>query len=456
MSMLDLDSVAHACAGETSAPATRFTAVFSDSRNSEPGGLFVALKGERFDGHDYVADVIARGAAAALVTRAWAAEHGAGLPLVAVDDTLSALGRLAADWRSRFAIPLVAVVGSNGKTTVKEMLSAIFAAAHGESGRLATAGNLNNAIGLPLTLLRLRAAHRAAVIELGMNHPGETAELAAICQPTIALINNAQREHQEFMQSVAAVAAEHGDLLAALPASGTAIINADDEYVGYWRAQAAARSVIDFGLDRPAAVSGRLLGSGGGVSTLAITLPEGAIQVSLHAAGRHNARNALAAAAAAVAAGISLDAIQHGLEAFRPVRGRMQMRAGVKSATLIDDSYNANPDSVRAAIDVLASLPGRRILVLGDMGEVGERAGEFHAEIGGYACSQGIERLYALGASTLAAVSDFGAGARHFTGVDELVSALRPELDASTTVLVKGSRFMRMEQIVDALSGETK
>jgi UDP-N-acetylmuramoyl-tripeptide--D-alanyl-D-alanine ligase len=449
--MMKLSAAAQATGGTALGGDTDFTGVSTDSRSVAPGELFVALSGERFDGHDYVADVLARGAAGALVTQAWATANGAGLPLVAVDDTRIALGQLAAAWRRRFAVPVIAVTGSNGKTTVKEMIAAILAAQFGAGNYLATAGNLNNDIGLPLTLLRLRDGHRAAVIEIGMNHPGETGELAAICGPTIALINNAQREHQEFMKSVAAVAEEHGAVIAALPQDGIAIVNADDEFADYWRELAGARCIRDFGIDRPAAVTAGCRIEPDRMS-LDVAVPEGRVALQLAAAGMHNVRNALAAIAAATAAGATTDALRRGLEAFRPVKGRLQPKAGVDGTAVIDDTYNANPDSVRAAIAVLSALPGRRILVLGDMGEVGDKAGQFHDEIGGYAKSMGIERLLALGEHAAAAVSNFGAGASHHGSVENLVAALRPELGADVTVLVKGSRFMRMERVVDAIA----
>ena len=453
--MMNLSDAASAVGGQLAGQDAQFIGVSSDSRQVAPGQLFVALKGERFDGHAYVTEVLAKGAAGALVERDWAATHGAGLPLVAVDDTLAALGRLAADWRGRFDIPVIGVTGSNGKTTVKEMIAAILVAEHGAEHMLATAGNLNNAIGLPLTLLRLRATHRAAVIEMGMNHPGETAELAAICRPTIALINNAQREHQEFMKSVAAVAEEHGAVIAALPATGVAIINADDTYADYWRSVAAGRSVRDFGLSKPAAVNARYT-LDSNACDMEIETPAGRTQARLETAGLHNVANALAAIAAAGAAGAGLEAIRRGLASFRAVKGRLQYKAGRDGTSVIDDTYNANPDSVRAAIDVLASMPGRRILVLGDMGEVGDKAGQFHDEIGGYAKSMGVESLLTLGEYAAAAAHNFGAGAGHFARSEDLIAALRPLLGRGVTVLIKGSRFMRMERIVDAIVEQTQ
>jgi len=433
---------------------TRFSAVSTDSRTLAPGALFVALRGERFDGHRFLDAARERGAAAAMVDGdSSATAETARLPLLVVGDTRLALGRLAAQWRARFDIPLIAVTGSNGKTTVKEMIAAILRAHFGEAQLLATEGNLNNDIGLPLTLLRLRATHRAAVIEIGMNHPGETAALAAIAAPTVALVNNAQREHQEFMNGVAEVAREHAAVFGALRGGGVAVINADDGFAGYWRGLLAGRRVRDFGIERSAQVSGRHEPAPFG-SRIELRTPEGAARIDLHTSGRHNVLNACAAAACALEAGASLVSVEKGLAAFRPVRGRMARLAARSGATLIDDSYNANPDSVRAAIDVLAAEPGTKFLLLGDMGEVGERGLDFHEEIGRYARERGIDRLYATGDLCRAAVAAFGKGARHFATADELVAAAREEVVSTAAALVKGSRFMRMERVVQALAAE--
>jgi UDP-N-acetylmuramoyl-tripeptide--D-alanyl-D-alanine ligase len=379
--------------------------------------------------------------------------QSSGIPLLVVGDTRLALGRLAAHWRGRFDIPLVAVTGSNGKTTVKEMIAAILRVHFGAARVLATEGNLNNDIGLPLTLLGLRESHRTAVIEVGMNHPGETASLAAITSPTIALVNNAQREHQEFLQGVAEVAREHAAVFDALRPGGIAVINADDEFADFWRGLLTGRPVRDFGVDRPARVSARHTLAPFG-SRIELRAPEGTAAIELRASGRHNVLNACAAAACALSAGASLDSVAAGLAAFRPVRGRMQRLAARSGARLIDDSYNANPDSVRAAIDVLAAEPGTQFLLLGDMGEVGERGGEYHKEIGRYARERGIDRLYATGDLCRAAVTAFGKGARHFATVEAMIAAARDEVGTGTTALVKGSRFMRMERVVQALAAD--
>ena len=440
---------------------TAFARIATDSRTVGPGDLFVALKGDRFDAHDFLVEVAGRGAAAVMVSRSpgdWR------VPALRVADTRIALGALAHGWRQRFTLPLVTVTGSNGKTTVKEMIAAIFAAHVGKDARLATRGNLNNDVGVPLTLFELSAAHRFAVVELGMNHPGETAELARIAAPTVALINNAQREHQEFMATVEAVALEHAAALHALGRDGIAVFPADDAYAPIWRAASADRRIIDFalagvGADADAtAPTAAVVGQRRADGSLAVQTPAGAFELRLRAFGAHNARNALAAAAAGCAAGVPPQAIKAGLEAFEPVKGRLQEKraalAPLAGVRVLDDTYNANPDSMRAAIDVLAALPAPRVLVIGDMGEVGDEGPAFHREIGAYARERGIDALHALGGATPLSCEAFGAGAAHHESVDALVAALcASALPGGTTILVKGSRFMRMERVVDALVG---
>jgi len=449
--MMSLREAATAIGARLIGEDVRFDSVSTDSRTLERGALFVTLRGERFDGSRFIGAARERGAAAAIVEEPDATQGN--IPFLVVENSRFALGRLAAYWRGHFDIPLVAVTGSNGKTTVKEMIAAILREHFGETHALATEGNLNNDIGLPLTLLKLRRNHRAAVVELGVNHPGETATLAAIASPTVALINNAQREHQEFMKGVGEVAREHGTVFAAMKPDGTGVINADDEFSGYWRELLAGRRVRDFGLDKPAQLGGRHRFTHFG-SEIELRAPEGATKVELHVDGRHSVLNAFAAAACALAAGASLEAVARGLAAFRPVGGRMQRRTARSGGRLIDDSYNANPDSVRAAIDVLAAEGGAKVLLLGDMAEVGERGVEFHQEIGRYARERGIDRLYAAGALSRACVAAFGEGARHFATVEDLITAAQGELRPQTTMLVKGSRFMRMERVVQALAGE--
>ena len=424
--------------------------VHSDTRTLQPGDLFVALKGERFDANDFLADARAKGAVAAI---AQPGRLPAGMPGIEVDDSKEALGRLANAWRKRHALPLIAVTGSNGKTTVTQMVAAILRAWHPQA-HLATEGNLNNDIGLPLTLLRLRPAHRIGVIELGMNHPGEIAYLAKVAEPTVALVNNAQREHQEFMATVEAVARENGSVFDALPKKGVAVFPAGDDYTMLWTGLAEARPCMTFG-DADSGADLRLAGSEWleGHWQVRAESPAGAMQFRLHIAGRHNVRNALAAAACALAAGVPLDAITRGLEAFQPVKGRSRALAvalGGRTVTLVDDTYNANPDSVRAAIDVLAELPGPRLLVLGDMGEVGDQGPAFHQEVGDYARERRIEQFFTLGEQAA------GMKGRHFADIDALNAAVLEALPHAASVLVKGSRFMKMERVVEAIAAHAQ
>jgi UDP-N-acetylmuramoyl-tripeptide--D-alanyl-D-alanine ligase len=442
--MMSLGEAAAVLGASVRGADARFGGVSTDTRTLRPADLFVALRGERFDGHGFLQNAAAARAAAALVDRDYAGEPP--LPVAVVADTRLALGALARHWRARFHPALVAVAGSNGKTTVKEMLAAILRSHAGEDAVLATTGNLNNDIGVPLTLLRMRQAHRWCAIELGMNHKGEIAYLADIARPTVALVNNAQREHLEFMGSVDEVAAENAALYAALPADGVAVVNADDDHAGFFRSCAGSRRIVDFGLQK-AAVGGKCslkpLSS-----EIAIRAPDGEAHATLAIPGLHNVRNALGAAACAHAAGIDVKSIATGLSAFRPYSGRLQVKRSRSGATVIDDSYNANPDSVRAAIDVLASCPGPTVLVLGDMGEVGAQGPEFHREVGAYARAKGIASLLALGEAAREAVQAFGPGARHFDRVEDLVANV-----SGKSILVKGSRFMRMERVVAALTG---
>jgi UDP-N-acetylmuramoyl-tripeptide--D-alanyl-D-alanine ligase len=426
--------------------------IHTDSRSLQAGDLFVALQGERFDAHQFLPQARQAGAVAALA-------HGglqeAGLSGIEVPDTLLALGALATGWRAQFDLPLIAVTGSNGKTTVTQMLASILAA-HAGSAALATQGNFNNAIGVPHTLLRLTGAHRIAVVELGMNHPGEIALLADMAQPTVALINNAQREHLEFMHTVQAVAEENGSVLAALPADGVAVFPAGDAYSALWRGLAGTRRCITFG-DKN--IGGDVYCSHadwqGSAWQVGITTPQGALTCTLAIAGRHNVTNALAATACALAAGVPLAAIAEGLAAFAPVKGRsraLSVQHGGRDITVVDDSYNANPDSMHAAIAVLAELPAPRLLVMGDMGEVGDQGSQFHTEAGAHARGCGIDQLFTLGAQSVHASAAFGAG-QHFDNMAQLQAAVQAQLPTVGSVLVKGSRFMKMEQVLDAMAG---
>jgi UDP-N-acetylmuramoyl-tripeptide--D-alanyl-D-alanine ligase len=441
-------------------PAAAIRRVHTDTRSLQPGDLFVALKGERFDAHDFLPQAHAQGAVAAIAHGGLAAS---GLPGVEVPDTRLALGELARLWREQFDLPVIAVTGSNGKTTVTQMIASILRAAAGDAAH-ATQGNLNNDIGVPLTLLRLRPDHRLAVIELGMNHPGEIAHLAAMTQPTVALVNNAQREHQEFMGTVEAVARENGEVLAALGGDGVAVFPSDDTYTVVWRELAAGRRTLTFSdSDAEADVHALSAEWRDGVWALRFASPAGDSECRLHIAGRHNVRNALAAAACALAGGVALADVVRGLDGFEPVGGRSRALAlplSGRTVTLIDDTYNANPDSVVAAIHVLAELPAPRLLVLGDMGEVGEQGLAFHLEVLRQAMASGIESVHCTGDWMAQAVAGMVAAGepapRHWIDMTSLIAhvgntvAAGP-LPAVRSVLVKGSRFMRMERVVQAL-----
>lgn len=430
--------------------------VHTDTRTIQAGDLFVALRGEKFDANTMLHQAAERGAAAIVCHAGLAAEQ---LPdtvaRIEVPDTTVALGQLAAAWRKQFDLPVIAVTGSNGKTTVTQMVASILQA-HAPTSSLATQGNFNNEIGVPLTLLRLRAHHTLAVVELGMNHPGEIARLAAIVQPTVALVNNAQREHMEFMQTVQAVAEENGCVLTSLPAQGDAVFPADDEYSPLWQTLAGARRTARFALEgvgsEDTLICQQAIWQDGAWSVVAVGLGV-QLQYRLAIAGRHNVKNSLAAAACALRAGVSPDRVEHGLQAFQPVKGRsraLRLQLPNRSIDLVDDTYNANPDSVRAAMDVLAELPAPRLLVLGDMGEVGAQGAEFHLEAGRYAKERGIDFLMAIGDLSRAAVYEHPV-AYHFATMEALIQAVRDLTPQLGSVLVKGSRFMRMEQVVDSL-----
>ena len=425
--------------------------VHSDTRSLKAGDLFVALRGERFDANQFLPQARAAGAVAALCSTDPGA---ASLPGIVVPDALQALGALARGWRQQFRLPLIAVTGSNGKTTVTQMIAAILRA-HAGAAAFATQGNLNNEIGVPLTLLGLQASHRIGVVELGMNHPGEITVLAAMAQPTVAMVNNAQREHQEFMHTVEAVAQENGAVITALPAGGVAVFPAGDTYTALWSGLAGERAVLMFGDQAEGAqVFASDVAWGDGAWAMTLHTPQGQVPLQLHIAGRHNVRNALAAAACAHAAGVPLAAIAQGLTAFEPVKGRSRALAvpcAGRSITVVDDSYNANPDSVAAAIEVLRELPAPQLLVLGDMGEVGDNGPQFHAEAGALALQKGIPQLFALGAQSAYAAAAFGANAQHFESMQALQEAVRAALPQMGSVLVKGSRFMKMEQVVQAI-----
>ena len=444
---MGLSEAASAVGGTWAGDDVRFVGCETDGRTLSRGALFAALRGERFDGHDFIEQAQARGAAAALVERS----DIRVLPTVVVSDTRRALGRLAGVWRRRFPLPVVAVTGSNGKTTVKEMLASILSE---EGPVLATRGNLNNDVGLPLTLFRLAADHRFAVLELGANHQGEIAQLAALAAPAVGIITQCAPAHLEGFGSIEAVARAKGELLEGLDADGTAIINADDDYAGLWRTLAGRRRLITFGLKERADVSASH-DVQAGFSGMELTTPAGRVGVRLALPGSHNVANALAAAAAAIALEIPLSSIKVGLERMTPVRGRLQMRSGIAGTRIIDDTYNANPGSLKAALGVLQSFGGRRWLVLGDMAELGEAASDYHEQVGRMAKEAGVERIYATGPLSRSASEAFGAEGRHYGNQEALIEALRPDLAGDVVLLVKGSRSSLMERVIEALSEES-
>jgi UDP-N-acetylmuramoyl-tripeptide--D-alanyl-D-alanine ligase len=448
-----LAGFARASGGQLHGADTAYTDVVSDSRALQPRQLFVALRGPTFDGHDFVAAALAAGAAGAVVE----ALQSVALPQILVPDTQAALTRAARAWRAAFAGPLIGVAGSNGKTTAKEMTAAILAQA---GSCLATRGNLNNHIGVPLTLLRLTSEHRFAVIEMGANRPGEVAALAAIARPSVGMITNAGAEHLEGFGSLEGVARAEGEMVGALAPAGTAIINADDQFAGLWRGLTRAR-VVTFGIragaDFSASELATSVGAQGFRTRFRLSAPEGSTTIELGVGGTHNVANALAAAAAAAQAGARLPQIAAGLAAVRAVPGRLQFKQASSGAWVIDDSYNANPSSVRAAIEVLSTLSGRRWLVLGDMAELGSFAEASHADVGEFARASGIERLYATGPLMERAVASFGAGAQWYTDVATLTAALLAAVRAAgpdVRLLIKGSRFNRLERVVQALTGD--
>jgi UDP-N-acetylmuramoyl-tripeptide--D-alanyl-D-alanine ligase len=459
MSMMRLSEAARALPARLQGEDRAFASVSTDTRALPPQALFVALKGERYDGHDFLPLAAGKQAAGAMVGETGSRTRDPGsLPLLVVDDTRLALGALAAHWRSRFSLPLVALTGSNGKTTVKEMLASILREAVAldspiaDAGGcvLATRGNLNNDIGVPLTLLELRPGHRYAVIEMGMNHAGELRYLTRLAAPEVALINNVAQAHIEFFGSVEEIARAKGEILEGLGPAGTAVINADERYAGLWRELAGGRRILEFGLERPAAVTARYALRHVD-SEIVVRTPHGEAQALLQAPGLHNVRNALAASAAAVALQVPAPAIAKGLARFSAIKGRLQRKAGRHGAILIDDTYNANPASLRAAIAVLAQAPGEKVLIVGDMGELGAEAAALHAGIGRYAREQGIAKLLALGELSAHAASAFGGGARHFSRIEDLLAEAENALAPGVTVLVKGSRFMQMERVVQSL-----
>ena len=427
-----------------------FCGVGTDSRTISPGALFVAVRGPNFDGHDFVEAARRSGAAAALVERA----PDVSMPFVLARDPVHAFGALAAAWRNRFGdLVLVGVTGSNGKTTVKEMVAAILRTRGPVS---ATRGNLNNEIGVPLTLCEIGGEHRAAVVELGANHRGEIAALTTLARPSVGAITQCAPAHLEGFGTIEGVARAKGELFEHLPDDAAAVVNADDAYAGLWREMAGDRRCISFGTGAGADVRVRAAHAPG-PGRVSLDTPVGVVEVELALHGAHNALNAGAAAAAAIAAGVAgCDEIRDGLAAVRPAKGRLESKRGPRGAEIIDDTYNANPASLRAGLGVLGARPSPRWLVLGDMAELGPDAPSLHADAGRCARRHGVERLLVVGELSVEAARAFGGGATHFEDCAELVERLREELPDGATVLVKGSRSMAMERVVDAIAERTR
>lgn len=436
----DTRQVADAVQGELQGENVMIIAVSTDTRKIQRGELFVALRGPNFDGHDYLEQAKQAGAVAAIVDHPVQNE----LSQIVVQDTRLALGDLARAWRRQFSIPVIGVTGSNGKTTVKELCTAIMSQHHKVH---ATQGNFNNDIGMPLTLLKLNAAHTAAVIEMGANHHGEIDYLTHISLPTVAIITNAGPAHLEGFGSIKGVSRAKGEIYSGLDSNGTAIINADDIYCDYWRSICQDKTILTFGLQNKADVFAAQNGK-----EVVISTPDGIVTVEFRLPGEHNLMNALAATAACLAAGASLADIENGLESAQGVKGRLQLHEGIAGSRIIDDTYNANPASLYAALEVLGHYPGKHFLALGDMGELGSDTEQMHAEAGEQARSHGVSRLYAIGENARFAARHFGEGGCIFNDHDAMVSAIADELSEDVTLLVKGSRLMHMENIVNALT----
>jgi UDP-N-acetylmuramoyl-tripeptide--D-alanyl-D-alanine ligase len=453
--MMHLSEAAIATQGRVVGQDVLFNSVGTDSRSLSKNQLFIALKGEHFDGHAYAQQCLTQGAAAVMVS----VTEPSLSPALLVKDTRLSLGDLATYWRQKFTMPLAAITGSNGKTTVKEMLANILHAHTGDAGSvLATQGNLNNDIGLPLTLLRLRQQHRYAVMEMGMNHAGEISYLTTIGRPTVALINNATLAHLAGLGSVEEIAKAKGEIFEGLAADGIAVINADDTFAPLWKKLATPHQIMTFGLDAAGLDIGADVSATYQLKTdgsdMQIHTLQGVAKTYLPVPGLHNVRNALAAATVALAMQIPLPTIAKGLAGFSGVKGRLQHKTGINGALVIDDTYNANPASTKAAIDVLAARPGEKLLVLGDMAELGADAAKMHAEIGSYSKAAGIKALYALGDLSRETVKAFGKGAQHYTTPEALAHDLAQSMKTGVTVLVKGSRFMQMERVTGLITTE--
>lgn len=439
----------------TDQPNITFSGVSKDTRDIAAGNLYIAIVGESLDGHHYVQDAYQKGATAALVSR----KIDSAIPQIIVDDTIKALGTIAQNWRHGFDLPLIGLTGSNGKTTLKNMIASILRAACGGDATqvLATEGNYNNNIGLPLMLARLNQQQRYGVLEMGMNNFGEIAYLTNMTKPIVAAVNNAAEAHLQGLKDVAGVARAKGEIFQGLQKGGIAVLNKDDAFFDYWRDLVKDHTIISFGLKNKADISAsNIVSQNAKQQNLTIQTPKGNISVNLPLLGQHNVLNALAATACTLALNLDLDTIKTGLETVQAAPGRMNEHLLPNGVRIIDDTYNANPVSTNAAINTLSLFSGKKILVLGDMRELGPDALALHALTGERAQAAGIDRLFTLGELSAAATASFGDKAQHFTDRDALVQALKPHLESGSTVLVKGSHSMQMEKVVAKLMPETQ
>lgn len=425
-----------------------FQGISTDTRTLTPGNLFIAIRGEQFNGHDFIQEAVKKGACAVMVDNSC----DISIPQLVVKDTIEAFGKISEHWRSRFTLPIIGVTGSNGKTTLKNMIASILrAACQNDAAVLATEGNLNNNIGVPVMLCRLNENHRYAVIEMGMNHFNEIAYLTKLAKPQVAIVNNAAEAHLEGLKDVAGVARAKGEIFLGLQKNGAAVLNRDDAHYNYWLGLVKEFKHTSFGLDNPADVTATIHDQ-----YITIKTPKGNVDVKLPLLGKHNVKNALAATAVALALDIHLDAIKTGLENVHPAPGRMRQYYLPSGARVIDDTYNANPFSTEAAVNTLATLSGERILVLGDMKELGPNAKQLHFSCGEKIRAAGIDHLFTFGQMTEATSEAFGKNAQHFTDKEKLIAALQPYLKNGTTILIKGSRSMRMETVVAGIIPENQ
>lgn len=447
MISMELSQAASHINGTLLGKDTVFTGCSTDSRSDNIGKLFIAIEGDKFDGHEFINKAVENGAIGSIVSKD---VDGQSRPCVLVENTIQAMGELAAYWRSKFDIPLIAITGSNGKTTVKEM---VFSVLSEESTVLSTKGNLNNHIGVPLTIFNLGDEHKYAVVEMGANHPGEISRLTKITKPTVATITTCAPSHLEGFGSVEGVANAKAEIYEGLQNGGTAVINIDEDYADLWKKCAGAHERITFSTERDADIYANSIELSGECLHYRFILytPNGDTSVQLPVPGRHNVQNAVAAAACCYSVGIPLASIKNGLEGLRPVNNRLQLKVNTDGVNIYDDTYNANPKSLEVAMQTISEYPGRHWLVLGDMGELGRDTKTYHEEAGDKARALGFERLFAIGPNSYYAAEKFGSGGSHYSTIQELINSIRNGLTSNIRILVKGSRYMKMERVINAL-----